>query len=74
MQYALTFFPSIITGRLFDLGHFKLPLFIASCLLVTATFLTAECREYWQFVLCQGIAVGVSLILSTSVCGVGHRI
>lgn len=60
IQYAFTFFPSIITGRLFDLGVFKLPLFVASCLMVLATFLTAECKQYWQFLLCQGFVVGVS--------------
>ena len=53
--------PGLIFGRLFDLGHFKVPLACASALLVTATFLVAQCTEYWQFVLCQGIAVGVRL-------------
>ncbi|THH11858.1 hypothetical protein EW145_g378 [Phellinidium pouzarii] len=24
----------------------------------TTTFLTAQCKEYWQFILCQGIAIG----------------
>lgn len=28
-------------------------------LLIVATFLTAECTQYWQFLVCQGIAVGV---------------
>ena len=41
------------------MGYVKLPLALASALLVTATFLTAECKEYWQFLLCQGIAIGV---------------
>ena len=59
-QYALTFFPSLFTGRLFDLGYFKLLLFTASCTLIIATFLTAQCTQYWHFVLCQGIVVGVS--------------
>ena len=60
VQYSFTFFPSLITGRLFDLGYFKIPLFVASTLLIVATFLTAQCKEYWQFVLCQGIVIGVS--------------
>lgn len=30
-------------------------------LLVIATFLTAQCTEYWQFLLSQGIMAGVSL-------------
>lgn len=44
---------------MFDLGYFKLPFFFASCLLVAATFLVAQCTEYWHFLLCQGFAVGV---------------
>ncbi|KAI5124365.1 hypothetical protein M0805_008969 [Coniferiporia weirii] len=60
IQYSFTFLPSIITGRLFDLGYFKLPLFLASCLMIIATFLTAQCTEYWQFVLCQGVAIGLA--------------
>lgn len=44
---------------MFDLGYFKIPLFAASCLLVVATFLVAECKQYWQFILCQGLAIGL---------------
>ena len=60
LQYALVFIPGLVTGRMFDLGYFKLPFFIASCVLVTSTFLVAQCTKYWQFLLCQGFAVGVS--------------
>lgn len=60
IQYALVFLPGIVTGRLFDLGYFKIPTTIFSCLLVVCTFLTAECKEYWQFLLCQGFAVGLT--------------
>lgn len=60
-KYALVFIPGLVFGRLFDMGYFKLPLFIASSVLVTAAFLVAQCKEYWQLVLCQGIAVGVRL-------------
>jgi MFS family permease len=54
----LVFLPGLIFGRLFDLGHFKIPFALASSLLVVSTFLAAECKEYWQFLLCQGIATG----------------
>jgi len=40
------------------MGWFKLPLFMASSVLITATFLVAECTEFWQLILCQGLAVG----------------
>lgn len=52
-----------ITGRLFDIGIFKLPYLIASAVLVTACFLVAECKEYWHFLLCQGFAIGVCIFL-----------
>ena len=62
LQYALVFIPGLVVGRIFDMGYVKLPLGLASALLVVATFLTAECKEYWQFLLCQGIAIGVRLV------------
>ncbi|KAJ3563679.1 hypothetical protein NP233_g8785 [Leucocoprinus birnbaumii] len=59
-QSALVVIPGVIVGRLFDIGYFR-PLFIiSSLLLVTATFLIGECTQYWQFLLCQGIAVGLA--------------
>ncbi|KAH9839720.1 MFS general substrate transporter [Rhodofomes roseus] len=57
-QYALVFIPGLLCGRLFDMGYFKGPLVCASALLVAATFLVAECTEFWQLMLCQGLAVG----------------
>ncbi|TFY81410.1 hypothetical protein EWM64_g2605 [Hericium alpestre] len=60
VQYALCFLPCIIFGRLFDLGYFKSFFGAASILLVVATFLIAECTTYWQLLLCQGIALGLS--------------
>lgn len=59
-KYALVFLPGLITGRLFDIGYFKIPYFFASCLLILCTFLIAECKVYWQFFLAQGLGVGVS--------------
>lgn len=61
VQYSLVFIPGLVTGRLFDMGLFRVPLALASAFLVVATFLVAECKEYWQFLLCQGFAVGVSV-------------
>jgi hypothetical protein len=61
-QYSLVFFPALITGRLYDIGHFRVPIFIASITLVLFTLLVAECHNYWQFLLCQGFGVGVSVL------------
>jgi MCP family monocarboxylic acid transporter-like MFS transporter 10 len=44
---------------MFDLGYFKIPFFAATCILVACTFLTAECTQFWQFFLTQGVGVGV---------------
>ncbi|KAA1469292.1 MFS general substrate transporter [Dentipellis sp. KUC8613] len=60
MCYAALYLPCIIIGRLFDIGYFKSIFAAASTVLVVATFLTAECTTYWQFLLCQGIAVGLA--------------
>lgn len=58
VQYALMFLPGLIAGRLCDLGYFKRTLFISSVILVVATLLTAECTEFWQLLLCQGLLAG----------------
>ncbi|KAG8695870.1 hypothetical protein FRC11_001143, partial [Ceratobasidium sp. 423] len=60
IQYALVFLPGLVTGRMFDLGYFRGPQIAAASLFVVGTFLTAECKEYWQFLLCQGLAVGLA--------------
>jgi len=53
------FLPGLLVGRLFDLGHFRIPFTCSSVLIVVATFLVPECKEYWQYLLCQGFAVGI---------------
>ncbi|PBK73137.1 MFS general substrate transporter [Armillaria solidipes] len=74
VQYALVFMPGLVTGRMFDIGHFKVPFMLASILLVVATFLVAECSQYWHFLLCQGFAVGMASgsIFGPSIGIVGH--
>lgn len=52
--------PGLVFGRLFDIGYLRLPVSLASGLLITCTFLTAECTEFWQLLLCQGFGIGVS--------------
>lgn len=59
IQYALVFIPGLVTGRLFDMGILRVPVVVASAWVVMATFLVAECTTYWQFLLCQGFAVGL---------------
>jgi MCP family monocarboxylic acid transporter-like MFS transporter 10 len=74
LQFSLTLLPGLITGRLFDIGYFKLPLSIASMVLVASTFLVAECTKYWQFILVQGFASGLSagIIFGPMMGIIGH--
>ncbi|KAJ7580900.1 major facilitator superfamily domain-containing protein [Mycena floridula] len=60
IQYALVFLPGLLIGRIFDLGYFKSVLAASSILLVVATLLVAECKVYWQFLLCQGFLIGIA--------------
>jgi len=53
------FTPGVLVGRLFDLGHFRLPYFVGSMGVVATTVLIAECKQYWQFLLVQGVLLGV---------------
>ncbi|KAF8177232.1 MFS general substrate transporter [Pholiota molesta] len=59
IQYSLVFLPGLLAGRLFDLGYFRSVFLTSSATLVVATFLIAECTQYWHFLLCQGILVGL---------------
>ncbi|KAF9264559.1 MFS general substrate transporter [Marasmius fiardii PR-910] len=74
IQYALVFFPALFTGRLFDIGIFKVPFAIASTVIVACCFIIAECTKYWHFLLCQGILLGVSsgLVFGPSMAILGH--
>ncbi|KAG1779501.1 MFS general substrate transporter [Suillus placidus] len=74
VQYALVYLPALVMGRLFDLGYFKIPCFAASCALVACTFLIAECMQYWQFFLIQGLGIGVccGIIVGPALVVVSH--
>ena len=66
IQYSLIFLPGLVVGRLFDLGYFQSIFLGSSVLLVVATFLIAQCTQYWQFLLCQGFATGVRFLPTAS--------
>ena len=55
----LLFFLGTFTGRLTDAGFFR-PLFIVGSIIqLTGIFMTSLCKTYWQFMLAQGICIGV---------------
>ncbi|OBZ76349.1 Riboflavin transporter MCH5 [Grifola frondosa] len=60
VQYALVFMPGLAFGRLFDMGHLRVPVLMASVVLVVSTILTGQCTKFWHLLLCQGFAVGLS--------------
>ncbi|KAG9311928.1 major facilitator superfamily domain-containing protein [Chiua virens] len=60
VQLALIFGPSLVAGRLFDLGYFKIPFLFASCFQILCTFLVAECTRWWQLFLVQGLGIGLA--------------
>ncbi|ESK88182.1 hypothetical protein Moror_5534, partial [Moniliophthora roreri MCA 2997] len=74
IQFALVFLPALPMGRLFDLGYFKVPFFISSACIVLSAFLTAQCTQYWQFILCQGILTGLACgcVSGPTVGVIGH--
>ncbi|KAI6131938.1 MFS general substrate transporter [Pisolithus thermaeus] len=74
VQYTFIYLPGLPTGRLFDLGYFKIPYFVASCGLIACTFLTAECKQYWQFLLVQGLFTGLfsGIIYAQAISVVSH--
>ncbi|KAG2032204.1 MFS general substrate transporter [Suillus americanus] len=73
-QYALVYFPALATGRMFDLGYFKIPCFTASCVIIASAFLTAECTQFWQFFLVQGLSLGVccGIIVGPALVVISH--
>ncbi|KAK1221559.1 hypothetical protein PQX77_015678 [Marasmius sp. AFHP31] len=60
IQYSLVLLPALPVGRLFDLGYFRKPFLASSIVLVVGVFLTGQCTQYWQFMLCQGILQGLA--------------
>lgn len=59
-QNAMLFAPGLLFGRWFDRGHLRIPVFVGSAVFVACVFLTAQCTQYWHFILCQGFGMGVS--------------
>lgn len=59
LQAFLLFFVSAFSGRLTDAGYFHQTLFIGSVLYLGGMFALASSTTYWQFLLSQGVAVGI---------------
>ncbi|KAF4121619.1 Major Facilitator Superfamily [Geosmithia morbida] len=56
----LLFFLGAFTGRLVDMGLFRHIFLAGSALQVVGIFCTSACTGYWQFMLAQGVCIGVA--------------
>ncbi|KAJ7490571.1 major facilitator superfamily domain-containing protein [Mycena latifolia] len=74
VQYSLVFMPALVSGHYFDRGHLRVPFIISSLVLVAATFLIAQCTQYWHFLLCQGFLIGISsgVLFGPTSAVIGH--
>jgi MFS family permease len=55
----LIFFIGTFTGRLTDAGYFRAVFITGSVLQILGIFCTSFCTEYWQFMLAQGLCIGL---------------
>ncbi|PVH80562.1 MFS general substrate transporter [Cadophora sp. DSE1049] len=74
IQAFAQFSATLISGPVCDRYGPMVVIWPCSILLVVAMMLTSLCKEYYQFILCQGILVGMSagLIFAPALSVVGH--
>ena len=59
MLFLLMLVP-LWSGSASDMGHYKLILRVGVLFWLIGIFATSVCREYWQFVLAQGVCIGAA--------------
>ncbi|KAI9172558.1 putative pyoverdine/dityrosine biosynthesis protein [Paramyrothecium foliicola] len=59
LQIFLMVFLGFLTGPVFDAGYCRYLLTSGSLLIVVGTVLQSLCRKYWQYLLTQGLLVGL---------------
>jgi MFS family permease len=59
MQAFLLLFVGVLTGPLIDAGYMSHVLALGTFLSAFGLFMTSLCHTYWQFILAQGIVVGI---------------
>ncbi|TQV90675.1 monocarboxylate permease [Cordyceps javanica] len=69
LQSSLLLVLGLVTGPLYDAGHFHALLYGGSFLILLGQMMLSLCREYYQALLAQGfcIGIGVGLIFIPSV-------
>ncbi|GJC99233.1 major facilitator superfamily transporter [Colletotrichum higginsianum] len=59
LQNFLMVFLGFIIGPIYDLGYSRHLLVVGSVLVLAGLVLQAFCRTLWQFLLCQGVVIGI---------------
>lgn len=61
LQASLLFFTGVVSGGLYDAGYFRALIMVGLFMIVFGMFMTSLCYAYWQFLLAQGVCVGVGM-------------
>jgi MFS family permease len=74
VQTFLILVGAALVGPLFDRGYLPILIRVGSFLVVFGTMTVSLCTEYWQFLLAQGVTVGVGLgcLFLPSVAVIAH--
>lgn len=74
IYFFFAFGGGIYAGPIFDFKGARLPLIIGSVLIVVGLFITANCKEVYQFLLGFGVIVGIgsSFTMNASLGAVAH--
>lgn len=59
LQGCLMLLICIVTGPLYDLGYLHSIVNVGTFAIVFGMMMTSICHKYWQFVLAQGVTVGI---------------
>ncbi|KAF6822219.1 major facilitator superfamily transporter [Colletotrichum plurivorum] len=59
LQNFLMVFLGFIIGPIYDLGYSRYLLLVGTALVVVGLVLQAFCQNLWQFLLCQGVVIGI---------------
>jgi MFS family permease len=69
VQAALLLFLLLVAGPAHDSGYCKPMMYVGTFLIVLGMMMTSFCKSYWQFMLAQGVCIGVGngIVFITSV-------
>jgi MFS family permease len=59
IQLGVMILGTVVVGPVFDVGYLKTLLVLGTFLTVLGIMCTSVCKEYWQFVLAQGVCTGL---------------